>query len=322
MHQVIGFDAILVLDLVAGGLGWRLGDELGIPTFGWAFGGDVRVTPSSFRARALRRTLERLDVVFYQSRELMGKAAALMQITPDQMLRERHVVLPHGIPRPPVAGCDETRKRVREAWKISDDQIVVLSVGRITREKGIYEILEAISRAAARDPKVTGVVVGSMPAFDETAAVQDLLKRAPELGRHVRLYPACEPDQVWEYLCAADIFAFASRREGMPNSLLEAMAMGVPAVAFAIPAIEDLDAGQSSLLTVPLGDVKSFAEAILGLAASPEKRASLGKRGLARVMDGFMVEKNMRIALEHMAKVLERRQSTKRGGTSSALPPS
>ena len=63
-----------------------------------------------------------------------------------------------------------------------------------------------------------------MPAFDETNSVQKKLDQTPNLKERVKLLPACSPDQTWEYLCAADIFAFPSQQrfEGMPNSLLEA----------------------------------------------------------------------------------------------------
>jgi teichuronic acid biosynthesis glycosyltransferase TuaC len=314
MHRRTRFDAMLAFDLVAGGLAWRLGGDLGIPACSWAAGNEVRVVPDSFRGRAVRRTLSRLDLVFYQSHELRERAADLLRVAPARMPSDRHVVLPRGIPQPPSLRRGDVRKRVRAELGVPEDALLVLSVTRVTRDKGVFEVLEAISAAAARCPRVTGVVLGSMPAYDETVAVQDLLNRAPALGRRVKLVAACEPDRVWEYLSAADIFVFASHREGMPNSLLEAMVMGLPAVAFSIPPVLEIDAGLGALLTAPLLDVRALSDAIVRLAASPEERASLGERGRARVMDGFMVSKNMREVVRRVTELLEKRCSHHESG--------
>jgi glycosyltransferase involved in cell wall biosynthesis len=299
------FDAILSFNLVsAGGLAWRIGRDLGIPASGWATGGDVRYPPNSSYGRAVIRALERLDVVFYQSHELLERAATLLDISSSEMLADEHIVLPRGIPAPPSLPRTEMRSRIRQAWGITDDQVLILSIGRICRAKGIFELLDAISAVIAKDPKITCVVIGSAPAFDETTAIQKKLAQTPGLTEHVRLLPACSPDKIWEFLCAADVFAFTSHHEGMPNSLLEAMAMGVPAVAFAIPAILEIENGSGGLIAVPPFDVMLFSKAILELAASPDNRIQIGQQGRAQVMDRFMVRKNMTHALERLSRLV------------------
>ena len=102
MHQRSRFDAIISFDLMgAGGLAWRLGRNLGIPASGWATGSDIRVSGSSAHGRAVTCALENLDIVFYQSGELFGKAAALLGVSAEELSGERHVVLARGIPEPP-----------------------------------------------------------------------------------------------------------------------------------------------------------------------------------------------------------------------------
>lgn len=113
--------------------------------------------------------------------------------------------------------------------------------------------------------------------------------------------PSCLfPDQIWEFLCAADVFGFASHEEGMPNSLLEAMAMAVPAVAFAIPAVIELEGGSGGLLTVAPFNVDLFAEAILDLCDSAEACARIGRRGQETVLSRFDSRRNMAAAIGHM----------------------
>ncbi len=304
MHLRTPFDAIISFGLVeTGGVAWRLSRDLGIPASGWAFGNDVRFPRSSPFARVAARAIERLDIVFYQSHELLEIAAGLLGISPDRMSRKRHVVLPHGIPDPPSLPRGDIRDRVRQEWRVRDDQVVILSTGRIFREKGAFELMEAVSLASAQDPSIVCLLVGSIPAFDETAAVQKKLEQTPGLRERVKLLPACSPDKVWEHLCGADIFALTSHNEGMPNSLLEAMAMGVPAIAFGIPPVLEIEAGTGGLVLVPPFDCSQFAEAILRLAASPDGRARIGEKGRARIMDHYMVKKNMAAALKRLAQV-------------------
>jgi glycosyltransferase involved in cell wall biosynthesis len=171
----------------------------------------------------------------------------------------------------------------------------------------MIELLEAMSIAARANASVKCLIVGSKPAFDDTTAIQKTLDEMPALRQHIKLLPECDPEKVWEYLCAADIFAFPSHREGMPNSLLEAMAMGVPAVAFAIPAVVELDNGSGALIAVPPRDARSFAQAIVQLAASPEGRYALGARGRVKVLENFMVRRSMAKAIEHLSGLVKER---------------
>jgi glycosyltransferase involved in cell wall biosynthesis len=304
MHGRMGFDALLSFDLLgAGGVAWRIGQHLAIPAAGWATGDDVRVPASSPYGRVVRRAMQRLDLVFYQSRELLDKGAALLSVAPDGMARERHRVLPRGIPTPPALHRSETRKRVRAEWGVTDDQLVILSIGRMTREKGVFELLDAIARVVPRDARAICLLLGSLPAFDESAAIRKKLDATPRLRERVRLLPACAPEHVWDCLCGADLFAFTSYREGMPNSLLEAMAMGVPAVAFAIPSVLELDGGQGAVLTVPPFDASLLAEAIVRLLNSPTERGQFGEQGKARILARYMVKDNMATALESLARL-------------------
>jgi glycosyltransferase involved in cell wall biosynthesis len=163
--------------------------------------------------------------------------------------------------------------------------------------------LDAFELAAARNPLLRCVWVGAKQGFDESQAVEERIRSAPSLEGRFRLLPACKPEKVWEYLCGADIFAFPSHREGMSNSLLEAMMMGLPAVTFAIPANIEVDSGNGVLMMVPPFDVGLFAEGLTRLSFSHETRLKHGKLASALVMRRFDVEKNVKRALEELAQV-------------------
>ena len=196
--------------------------------------------------------------------------------------------------------------RVRAAWGVKLDDVVVLYLGRISREKGILELLEAIALAASINSKIRCVLVGAKPAFDDANVVEKKLQENPRLSERVMLLPECRPDSIWENLCAADIFAFPSHNEGMPNSLLEAMAMALPAIAFAIPAVQELEAGTGSVVLVPPFDVRLFAEAIARVSTCPHQRRHVGAKAKSLVTERFLVRKNMAEALRRLKLVSER----------------
>ena len=227
-------------------------------------------------------------------------AAGLLKMSADQLAAKTHIVLPRGIPEPPSLNRIEVRERLRKNWNVQPDEIVVMNIGRISREKGAFELLESLALSVRQDRRIKCILVGALPAFDESKSVQQKVKYFDGLASRLTILPACEPETVWDYLCAADLFIFASHHEGMPNSLLEAMAMGLPAVAFGIPPVCELEGGQQALITVSPSDVKSLASAVLALANSPATRALIGERARARIREGFLVQNNMARALREL----------------------
>jgi glycosyltransferase involved in cell wall biosynthesis len=321
LHECYKFDAILSFGLDgSGGLAWRLARRLGIPVAVWATGSDIRKPEGTAAHKAIARTLNHADLVFYQSRELLEIGARMTKASFPALSGTEHVVLSRGIANPPPLRKDDVRKRERIALGIADEEILVLFIGRVIRSKGMFELLDAIALAATQNPQIKCLIIGSKPAFDDTARVEKRLNETPDLRKYVKVLPACDPDKVWEHLCAADIFAFPSHNEGMPNSLLEAMVMGVPSIAFAIPAVKELEAETGALALVPPLNSASLAEALLRLAASPNERSRFANVGREQVMKRFMVRTNMREACAHLAKIVSERVNSSSEKTIFDLP--
>jgi glycosyltransferase involved in cell wall biosynthesis len=231
------------------------------------------------------------------ARSLVGSASKLPS--------DRHVVLPHGIETPPALAAED-RRAIRADLKVSAEQCLVLFVGRIVRAKGVFELLDAVDVARRERTEVVCVLIGAQAGFDDAENVRHKLREHPDLARHVQLLPACAPEQVWRYLHAADVFAFPSHSEGMPNSLLEAMAVGLPAVAYAIPPIVELDSGVGALELVPKRDVPTLARVLGELAQSPERRRCLGEKGRAHVLNRFLAQTQIAEAMRRLKSVIDR----------------
>lgn len=307
LHREIRFDAILSFDLAStGGLAWRLGRALGIPACGWATGSDVRWDPRSRVGRNLRRTLSELDLVFYQTPELKTLAAALLGRQPEALPPGRHIVRPRGVMEPDGRPATATRFALRSRLQVSDDDVLVLYVGRIVRGKGLFELVESFPRWASRRTGLSLVMVGAIPGYDDAGELQKRIRSVPGLNGHVRILPACPPRQLWEYFSAADIFVFPSFKEGMPNSLLEAMLGGLPAVAFAIPAIREIARFGTGLIEVPPYDFETFGESVLKLASDASLRREIAECGRNIVREQFSIHKSMRGVVADIRSVIGR----------------
>lgn len=146
----------------------------------------------------------------------------------------------------------------------------IVSVGRLSPEKGHGVLLEAVSKLSKSGVPVAVEFIGDGPFRDEIRSL------AVKLGieRSVLLAGELLPDEVACRLADADIFCMASFAEGLPISIMEAMAVGVPVVTTWIGGIPELAVNEVTALTVPPGNSDALAAAIKRLITDP----ALGER--------------------------------------------
>jgi glycosyltransferase involved in cell wall biosynthesis len=166
---------------------------------------------------------------------------------------------------------------------------LVVAMGRLGREKGFAGLIEAFAIAFTDDPSWKLDIWGDGPLQD------DLARRIAEsqLEGRVRLRGATI--QPWTVLAAAQIFVLSSEYEGFPNAMLEAMAVGLPCVAFDCPSgPQELADGGAAAIMVPAGDVQELARTLRNVAADCEVRRRVGSRAAAYVRREFSESKVMR----------------------------
>jgi glycosyltransferase involved in cell wall biosynthesis len=180
-------------------------------------------------------------------------------------------ILPTGIPLARFAGGDRTR--FRAARDIAPGRPVALFVGRVAHEKNIGFLLEMAAEAVKRRPDLLLMIAGEGPALPALRAqaarlgLGDAVRFTGYLDRHSDL-PDC--------YAAADVFVFASRTETQGLVLLEAMAVGLPVVAFAEMGTIDILAPRRGC-RVPAGDPAAFADSVVEILSDAALRAQLGR---------------------------------------------
>lgn len=160
---------------------------------------------------------------------------------------------------------------------------VVMYVGRLTREKGIPTLLDAVPRIVAQRPHAKFVLVGPLESEGPFAVTRaDIDRLSPHvmaLGRR--------PD-VPSLLTMADVFAFPTEyREGVPRVLLEAGLSGVPIVASRMPGCTDVVEDGVNGALVPPANAARLAAAILAVLSDLEAAKRMGARSVAIVQQRF-----------------------------------
>jgi glycosyltransferase involved in cell wall biosynthesis len=175
------------------------------------------------------------------------------------------------------------RERLRAEWGIGATDVVVGTVGRLVREKGIVELLEAAHRLRTDGVAARFVIVGPGDPGKADAVTAVELERAAADG--VAL--TGERTDMPECYAAMDVFVTASWREGFPRAAMEAAAMGLPTVATDIRGNRQVVVDGTTGLLCPVRDGAALADAIARLVADPSSREAMGRAARARAVEHF-----------------------------------
>lgn len=160
-----------------------------------------------------------------------------------------------------------SRRRLRAELGLGDEARIVASVGRLAPEKGHDVLIDAAASLAERYPEFAVLIAGVGP---ERAALEARVRSRDLVGR-VHLLGARTPEEIAELLIGADAFAFPSRMEGFPIALLEAMALGVPAVVTRFGGADELvEDGRNGRL-IDLNDAAALARELAVILDDPER---------------------------------------------------
>lgn len=172
----------------------------------------------------------------------------------------------------------------RNTELIPKDKTVLLFVGRLTPDKNVPLLLNALKRALSQCPNLYLILVGDGEEKEALIHLTDELN----LQDYVK-FVGSKPD-VLEYLQMADIFVLSSLSEGISNSLLEAMSCGLACISTDVGAAKEiLDDGRCGLI-VPSDDVDGFTDAIVQLASDNSEIEKFGKLARLKIVNHYSID--------------------------------
>jgi glycosyltransferase involved in cell wall biosynthesis len=174
---------------------------------------------------------------------------------------------------------------LRRELGLSEDAIVIGNVGRLEPEKGFDLLVRAFALVANRYPQARLILVGD---GSQRAALEAL---SHDLGVADRCLLTGYRHAASGLMGEFDIFASASRNEGLPLALIEAMSAGRPVVATAVGGVPEVVVDGATGFLVPGGDIALFGEQLGRLIDDADLRNRMGQNGQARYQALFTVER-------------------------------
>ena len=203
-------------------------------------------------------------------------------------VRDRHIahgvapekvqVIHHGTDTEAFRAVSLERKMMRGVLGLPPDALAVGIVGRVSREKGHSDLLEALRLLSASHPALHVVVVGDGPDLPV------LREEAREKGIANRVIFAGFRDDVNNVIAALDMVAVPSNwQEPCSAAIQQAMALGKPVIGSRMGGTPELIAEGETGLLVPASDPAALADALAALSSDPALRVRMGEAGAARV---------------------------------------
>ncbi len=255
----------------------------------------VKLTRSTGLKRHILLAAERLSaacshVVLCNSQSLRREASEL-RIAPIAKLRILGNGSSNGVN---VERFSPGASNVRQQLGIPPGSPVIGFVGRLTRDKGIPELLVAFDRVLETQPDACLLLVGWFDAADD--ALASALKSRIET--HPAVYSTGFVDDPAPYYRAMDVLVLPTWREGFPNVVLEAAATGIPVVTTLSTGSRDSVITDVTGLLIPPGDPEAIVESVLKLLRDPALRRRMGEAARAWVSEHYSHEHVLGLMVE------------------------
>ncbi len=242
------------------------------PNYGWTDPPFPRLLQ-----RAHRKMHRRVSAVIANSTLLQRDHAAWARMNPANI-----EVCPNGIDVPVRSAAESAAARaaVRAHYHIPADAVVIINVGRFSREKGQFSLVEAnrllVNRGAPR--RFVWLVCGDGPTLPYVQA------RAASHGLSNMIF-AGRTLAVRDMLDASDIFVMPSDYEGMPNAMMEAMAAGLPCISTNLSGALDVARPEQEALYYDPGDALQLARHLFRWLSDPDEGRRFGEAAARRIAE-------------------------------------
>jgi len=189
-------------------------------------------------------------------------------------------------------------EETRQQWNVSRDERMILSVGRLSPEKGHNYLIDAVSMIVSTSPqlRLKVLIAGSGPSE------RKLKEQVNKKGLHERVELVGQCSDIKGLFSIADLFVLPSLSEGSPNVLLESMAARVPIVATEVGGVPELVKDRESAILVPPADSESLKKAMIELLMNRSRAIQLASVAFENARLIFSTSKHD----EHLLSIYDR----------------
>jgi glycosyltransferase involved in cell wall biosynthesis len=281
------FDAIYSVTPKAGLLTMTAGFFARAPVRVHTFTGQVWATRKGLSRWVLKRA-DRLIALSATNILVDSFSQRDFLINENIVTKNKSTVLANGS----ICGVDKNRfqfdecarRAIRNKEGINEEDIVFLYVGRLNKEKGLFDLACAFSKLCIHNTNVHMMIIGP-DEENMTIKMRDACDMYPR-----RLHFVGYTDAPEQYMSAADVFCLPSYREGFGMTIIEAAFAGIPSIGTKIYGVTDaIEENTTGYLHEP-GDIEGLLEKMQKMIDEPEVRMEMGKNARERAMRLFSKE--------------------------------
>jgi glycosyltransferase involved in cell wall biosynthesis len=223
------------------------------------------------------------DLILSQNQEDIATAKKLGLCPPEKIAYLGNGVDIDRFKRDRLDSIHQTQ--LRKSLEIPDTaDLIIGTIGRLTRKKGCGYLIEATAKLLPQFPNLHTIVIGSEVTGDPEPIKAEVMERIRTLGIEKHFTFTGSRQDISELLGLLDIFTLPTfSHEGLPRSILEAMAMSLPVVATDIRGCREAVIDGETGFIVPPQDSEKLAEALGRLLSDADFRQACGKAGRQRV---------------------------------------
>ncbi|MBE0426207.1 MAG: glycosyltransferase [Nitrospirae bacterium] len=262
----------------------RLAKMINVPCFLWCIGSDINdfAQYNFFNNYLTRKCLEESQYVLTTSKDLENKIKIFNNKPIQVRTFYRGIDISNFQNIPP-------RVSLLKGLQLNPDKIYILFIGRLIYDKGIYELAEAFNIIAKRYPDIDLILIG------EEIEKEKLIAKFRDYGilNRVIFKGIIQYSEVAKYMKVSNLLVLPTWAEGLPNVVMEAMAVGLPVVATDVGGIPEVLENEVTGLSVPAKNVEKLIEAIIRMIEDRDLRENCIKNAKNLIYEKFDVKKNV-----------------------------
>ena len=178
---------------------------------------------------------------------------------------------------------EENKKEIRDSLGIPEKDLVFIFVGRLVRDKGINELVQAFKKLNSEEKNISLLLVG--PFEQELDPISQ--ENFEEIKKHPKIFTTGYQVDVRPYFAISDVLTFPSYREGFPNVVMQAGAMRLPSIVTDINGCNEIIREEENGIIIPVKDEEALLNAMSKLATNTELRLKLAANSRAVITQKY-----------------------------------